>query len=246
MVPLVQVQMPFSNWCLVLSRRRGCLVCAAPIHLGRRLGLLPGFPLFGVSGSLRLLRRRVPLFSIGPFELTRLLLSRARGPVNPTPACHDFGGIVPGISPVLEAAYVAPAMHFEAFIAEYVKRSKSSGQVLPLGIEILKMRLDQRAHMPSGDCTSLEITLSLATEVVNNAAKDHSGLLSLKEPAITVSRSACPVGGVTGLAASAQTAVGCDTPVELNGYNSRPAPFLELGRARGKQGLGELPLGGVL
>ena len=31
-----------------------------------------------------------------------------------------FGGIAPGISPVLEAAYVAPAMQFEASIDEYV------------------------------------------------------------------------------------------------------------------------------
>ena len=89
MVPLVQVQMPFLNWCLVLSRRRGCLVCAAPIHLWRQPGLLPGFPPFGVSGSLRRLRRRVPPCSIGPFELIKLLLSRARGHVNPTPASHE-------------------------------------------------------------------------------------------------------------------------------------------------------------
>ena len=61
------------------------------------------------------------------------------------------------------------------------------------------------------------------------------GLLSRKEPAISVPLAACPVGSVTGQAASALAAVGCDTPVELNGYGSRPAPFHELGRARGKQ-----------
>ena len=81
--------MPFLNWCLILSRRRGCLVCAAPIHLGRQPGLLPGFPLFGVSGSLQRLRRRVPPYLIGPFVLIKLLLSGARSPVNPTPASHD-------------------------------------------------------------------------------------------------------------------------------------------------------------
>ena len=126
-------------------------------------------------------------------------------------------------------------MLFEASIAEHVKRYKSSGQELPLGIEILTGRLDQRRHMHLGDYTSLELSLCRATEVINNAAKDHAGLLSRKEPAITVSPEACPVGEVTGLAASALAAVGCDTPVELNGYDSRPAPFLELGRARGKQ-----------
>ena len=89
-----------------------------------------------------------------------------------------IGGIVPGTSPVLEAAYVAPAMQFEAFIDEYVKRSKSSGEELPLGIEILTGRLDQRKHMLLDDYTSLELTLWRATEVVNNAAKDHAGLLS--------------------------------------------------------------------
>ena len=81
--------MPFLNWCLILSRKGGCLVCAAPIHLGRQPGLLPGFPLFGVSGSLQRLRRRVPPYLIGSFELIKLLLSMARGPVNPTPASHD-------------------------------------------------------------------------------------------------------------------------------------------------------------
>ena len=126
-------------------------------------------------------------------------------------------------------------MHFEATIAEHSSRSNSRGQTLPLSIKLIKERLDQRAQMPMGDYTSLEVTLSWATEVINKAAKDHTGLLSRKEPAIPASHGACPVGGVTDLAASALAAVGCDTPVELNGYDSRPAPFHGLGRARGKQ-----------
>jgi len=128
-----------------------------------------------------------------------------------------FGGVVPGISPVVDAAYVASTIHFEAFIAEHVGWAKSSGHVLPLGIESTKTRLDRRAHMPLDDYTSLEVILSQATEVVNNAAIGHFGLLSRKEPAISVSRDACPVGGVTGLAASALAAVGSGTSVELNG-----------------------------
>ena len=89
--------------------------------------------------------------------------------------------------------------------------------------------------MNMGDYTSLELYLYRATEGINNAAKVHSGLLSRKGPVITVSPDDCPDGDVTGLAASALAAVGCDTPVGLNGCDSRPAPFLELGRARGKQ-----------
>ena len=88
MVPLVHVQMPFLSWCSIMSRRRGSLVCAAPIHLGRQLGLLPGFPLSGGNESPRQLRQRAPLFLIRSFELIRLLLSRARGPVSPTPVFH--------------------------------------------------------------------------------------------------------------------------------------------------------------
>ena len=54
--------------------------------------------------------------------------------------------------------------------------------------------------MPLDDYTSLEVILSQATEVVNNAAIDNVGLLSRKEPAISVSREASPVGGVQGFA----------------------------------------------
>ena len=85
------------------------------------------------------------------------------------------------------------------------------------------------------DDTSLEVILSQVTEAVNNAANDHVGLLSRIEPAISVSPGPCPVSGVTGLEASALAAVGCDIPVGLYGYDSRPAPLHELGRARGKQ-----------
>ena len=83
--------------------------------------------------------------------------------------------------------------------------------------------------------SSLEGIRRQATEAVNNAANDHVGFLSRKKPAISVPLAACPVGCVTGLAASALAAVSRDTPVELNVYDFRPAPFHELGRARGKQ-----------
>ena len=46
------------------------------------------FPSLGGSGSPRLLRRRALPSSTGPFELTRLLLSRTRGPASPIPASH--------------------------------------------------------------------------------------------------------------------------------------------------------------
>ena len=35
-----------------------------------------------------------------------------------------FGGVVPGVSPVVEAAHVASAMLFEAFITEHVGRAE--------------------------------------------------------------------------------------------------------------------------
>ena len=43
------------------------------------------------------------------------------------------------------------------------------------------------------------------------------------------------VGSATGQAPSALAAVGRDTPVELSGYDSLPALFHELVRARGRQ-----------
>ena len=44
-----------------------------------------------------------------------------------------------------------------------------------MSIKLIKERLDQRAQMPMGDYTSLEVTLSRATEVINKAAKDIQG-----------------------------------------------------------------------
>ena len=89
--------------------------------------------------------------------------------------------------------------------------------------------------MDADDYTTLEGLLRQATETINNAANDHVGLLSRKEPTISIPLAACPVKRVTGQAASALAAVGRGTPVKLNGYDSRPAPFHELGRARGRQ-----------
>ena len=146
-----------------------------------------------------------------------------------------FEGAAPGVSPVVETACVASAMLLEAFIGEHVARADSSGHELPLGIRSPKARLDQRAQMAVGDYTSLEKILRQATEAVKIAANGHSGFLSRKEPAIPVPLAACLVGSATGPAASALAAVDRDTPVEFNGHGSRPAPFHELGRARGKQ-----------
>ena len=124
-------------------------------------------------------------------------------------------------------------MLFGAVITEHVGRAESSGHELPLGIGSFKARLDQRGHMAAGDYTSYEGLLCEATEAAKNAANDHACMLSRKELAISVPLAARPAGIVTGQAASALAAVGRDTPVELNGYDSRPAPFHEFGRARG-------------
>ena len=64
------------------------LARAIPIHDGRLLGLLPDSPLTGCSGSPRLLRRRALPSSTWSIELTRLLLSRARGPASPLSGFH--------------------------------------------------------------------------------------------------------------------------------------------------------------
>ena len=146
-----------------------------------------------------------------------------------------FEGVVPGVSPVVEAAHVASVMLFEASITEHVGRAESSGHKLPLGIGSLKARLDQRAQVVVGDYTPLERILRQATEASNNAANGHVGLLSRKEPATSAPLAACPVGRVTGQAASALTAVGRDTPVEPIGYVCRPATFHEFGSPCGKQ-----------
>ena len=146
-----------------------------------------------------------------------------------------FGGAVPGVSPVVQEADVASAMLFESSITEHVGRAESSGHELPLGIESQKARLYRRAQMAVEDYTSLEGALRQATEAVNSAANNHAGLLLRKEPSISVPLAAFPVGCVTGLAASALAAVGRYLPVKHNGYDSRPAPYRELGRERGKQ-----------
>ena len=131
-------------------------------------------------------------------------------------------------------AHVASATLLEAFTTEHVGRAKLCGHEQPLGIECPKARLDRRAQIAVDDHTSLEGILLQATEAVNNAANDHVGLLSRKEPAISILLAACPVESVTGQAASALAAVGRDTPVELSGYGSRPAPFHELGQGPGR------------
>ena len=51
---------------------------------------------------------------------------------------------------------------------------------------------------------SLEGILRQATEAANNAANDHVGMLSRKEPTISVPLAAGLVGSVTGQAASAK------------------------------------------
>ena len=73
-----------------------------------------------------------------------------------------FEGLVPGVSPVAEAAHVASAMLLNAFISEHLGRAESpSGHELPLGIESPKARHDQRAQMAVGDYSSLSREFSV-------------------------------------------------------------------------------------
>ena len=88
MVPLARAQILFLNTCAGLSRRRGGLGMRSS-YPRRASTWSTGSPLFDGSGSPLLLRRRALPSSTGPFELTRLLLSRARGPASPIPA--SFG-----------------------------------------------------------------------------------------------------------------------------------------------------------
>ena len=176
-----------------------------------------------VRGHLRKLKRlRVQVYDeLTGYKMGGILRKRAILP-------RRFGRVIPGASPVVEAAHVAPAMLLEAFITERVGRAESSGHELPLGIENPKARLDQPAHMAAGYYTSLEGLLYRAKEAANTAANEQAGLLSRKGPSISVPLAACPVGIITGQAASALAAVGRDAPVELNVYDSRPTTSHEL------------------
>ena len=120
------------------------------------------------------------------FKMDGILRKRAISP-------RRFGGVAPGVSPVVEAAHVASAMFFEAYNTERSGRAESSDHELPLGIGSLKARLDQRAQMPVDDCTLLEVFLRQATEAANNAVNGHLGLFSRNEPAIFVPLAACHV-----------------------------------------------------
>ena len=69
-------------------------------------------------------------------------------------------------------------MLFEASITEHVGRAKSSGNELPLGIESLKARLDQRAHIAADIFILLDGPVRRATKAVNSSANDQVCLLS--------------------------------------------------------------------
>ena len=60
-----------------------------------------------------------------------------------------FGGVVPGVSPIADAAFVAGANVFENFIHELVQRKKTDAQnsKVAVGVQLLVDRLAQRENL---------------------------------------------------------------------------------------------------
>ena len=125
---------------------------------GSRASETAGWPLVGYH-SLILKHHHSVLFHSQVYdELTGCKMEVALGKHSILP--RRFGGVVPDVSPVVDAAHVASAMLLEAFIIEHVGRAESSGHELPLGIGGPKVRLDQRAqicgrlHLARGNSSS--------------------------------------------------------------------------------------------
>ena len=60
------------------------------------------------------------------------------------------GGLVPGISPVAPAAYVASAMSFEGFVRNFNKQMANRKEEVPLGIHCPLKRMGGRSSKKKG------------------------------------------------------------------------------------------------
>ena len=146
-----------------------------------------------------------------------------------------LGGLAPGISPVVEAAQVASAMHVEAFLGDHMRVMMRTGQ-FTIGLSSLIGRIDSRDSFEEPQFTVLEAMLRGSSEAINHAAADHPSLVSRKEPETSVPRVAQSGGAPQGPAAEALAAVGGDPDaVVFQDRDQRPAPFEKLGQARGRQ-----------
>ena len=74
-----------------------------------------------------------------------------------------LGGLAPGISPVVEAAQVASAMHVEAFLGDHMRVMMRTGQ-FTIGLSSLIGRIDSRDSFEEPQFTVLEARLRGSSE----------------------------------------------------------------------------------
>jgi hypothetical protein len=156
-----------------------------------------------------------------------------------------FGGVVPGVSPIAPAAFVASAMLFEGFAINLAQRACEGlndddddvGPSLPLGLKLLVQRIVGREDLmdQASELTELEKLLAAATKCINQVAADHVGLTSRARPVDSAQRVAVPGGVVTGPAAVALAAVGGSPGMFFDGHDGRPAPFESLSQRQAPQ-----------
>ena len=138
-----------------------------------------------------------------------------------------FGGVVPGVSPVAEAAFVAGANVFENFIHELVQRKKSDplNANIAFGVQLLVNRFAQRETLVvSNELSAWEARLKLASDSINEAASDHPVLASRK-PTSGIPNSIVLGGVIDGPAAAALERVGGARTMVVPDSDLRPVPF---------------------
>jgi hypothetical protein len=144
-------------------------------------------------------------------RMTKLMQQRAILP-------RRYGGIVPGISPVAPAAFVASNVLFESFIFKFVNRVlwTEDDSALSFGVRLLFDRIADRKDLASSNgLTTYEAHLRQACNQINNAATQHPILASRK----------VHVGAKSGTTAMS----GDTTSVEA------PAPFSDLLNSKANQ-----------
>ena len=138
-----------------------------------------------------------------------------------------FGGVVPGVSPVADAAFVAGANVFESFIHELVQRKKTSpsNASVAFGVELLVTRLAQREELAAvNELSAWEVCLKVASDSINQAASDHPVLASRK-PSSGMPNSIIPGGMISGPAATSLERVGGARTTVVPDSDLRPVPF---------------------
>ena len=138
-----------------------------------------------------------------------------------------FGGVVPGVSPIADAAFVAGANVFENFIHELVQRKKTDAQNsnVAVGVQLLVDRFAQRENLAAiNDLSPWESRLKASSDLINQAAADHPVLASRKAPG-GMPCSIITGGVISGPAAKAFERVGGARTMIVLDSDLRPVPF---------------------